>query len=984
MYFFNQKRLKVSLILMGAIFLSIGYNNCSSVKFQETADSIVSRLNTNGAIHINNNSEFTNSKNVNLTIEHNSAKFMYITNDPTCNTGGTWQPYETSRPWVLNQANSEARVFGKFKESALDINSPESECFVDAIIHDDIPPVLTSLSSPPRVTKESSTSIQFDATDSISGSGLSTIECFDKNSSPVSECLKNMSINNIAEGNASLTIYAFDRAGNKSAPLVQSWFVDRTIPKVEINSKPSDRTNQTGAEFGFSGTDNFSTALSYECKIDGLAYSSCVSPKSFSKLSNGNHDFYLRAQDEAGNFSSEEKYSWDVDLNSPTVVITKRPDSYTKEKTGQFEFTGTDNGAPIGKFDCRLDGGAAVSCTSPYSTVGSLSEGRHDFTIVGFDSVGNSSSPATYSWTVDLTSPEVHITSNPRALTNENIADFVFSVTDSSSISLIECSLDGAKFADCQSHTVHYASIAEGDHSFVVRATDAAGNQTTKAYSWTVDLTAPAVKLSSNLVFSQTLPMTAENAAEIIIQAADNLPGPIAILCHLDNDAYAVCNPKLTSLPDGSHTYYAKAIDAAGNASTVATYSWTIDSSGPAINFSQIPLNLIGTADTATVQFAVTDDGSGVGNVTCGLAGAEVPCTSAELKTFSALAVGSYTFSVTASDKLGNRSTNSVNWNVQSSIMNRVISQSIIIGATSKADILIVIDNSGSMLYEQASMASRFKSFLDTFKNLDWQLAIVTTDVDEDKDLKDGRFVKFNSAALSNPYILTSAHDYTAANSAFSSTIQRPANEGSGNEQGIAATYRAIERGFDTTNDPVNTPNKNFFRSGSALAALVVTDADETAPNGTQTKNTPQGLVDLVQAKMPGKTFLYHSIIVKSGDAVCKDDKTKFNNGSTNLNEGYGTSYESISNITGGIIGTVCATDYTSQLTSMGNAVADLVKSVTLECLPLDLNSDGKPDITVTLQSGAAAPKFTVTGLKLTFSAALPLGSHTVKYNCLK
>ncbi|MCB0370011.1 MAG: hypothetical protein KDD45_11450, partial [Bdellovibrionales bacterium] len=46
-----------------------------------------------------------------------------------------------------------------------------------------------------------------------------------------------------------------------------------------------------------------------------------------------------------------------------------------------------------------------------------------------------------------------------------------------------------------------------------------------------------------------------------------------------------------------------------------------------------------------------------------------------------------------------------------------------------KVDILIVIDNSGSMSYEQSEMAKRFSGFVESLNGLDWQLGITTTDV---------------------------------------------------------------------------------------------------------------------------------------------------------------------------------------------------------------------------------------------------------------
>ena len=54
--------------------------------------------------------------------------------------------------------------------------------------------------------------------------------------------------------------------------------------------------------------------------------------------------------------------------------------------------------------------------------------------------------------------------------------------------------------------------------------------------------------------------------------------------CQIDSGGYSACtSPKsYTSLTAGSHTFYVKATDSAGNTdSTPASYTWTIDKQHP-------------------------------------------------------------------------------------------------------------------------------------------------------------------------------------------------------------------------------------------------------------------------------------------------------------------------------------------------------------------------------------------------------------------
>ncbi len=56
------------------------------------------------------------------------------------------------------------------------------------------------------------------------------------------------------------------------------------------------------------------------------------------------------------------------------------------------------------------------------------------------------------------------------------------------------------------------------------------------------------------------------------------------------------------------------------------------------------------------------------------------------------------------------------------------MSQSISVSAQSEVDILFVVDNSGSMSEEQQGIGNKISGFLSRINNLDWQIAVTTTD----------------------------------------------------------------------------------------------------------------------------------------------------------------------------------------------------------------------------------------------------------------
>ena len=94
--------------------------------------------------------------------------------------------------------------------------------------------------------------------------------------------------------------------------------------------------------------------------------------------------------------------------------------------------------------------------------------------------------------TVDSIPPETSIDSGPSGTVNDSSASFAFSSTEPDSA--FECALDGASFNGCTSPQ-EYTGLADGSHTFEVRATDAAGNTdaTPASRSWTVDTTAPTI-----------------------------------------------------------------------------------------------------------------------------------------------------------------------------------------------------------------------------------------------------------------------------------------------------------------------------------------------------------------------------------------------------------------------------------------------------------------------------------------------------------
>jgi hypothetical protein len=114
----------------------------------------------------------------------------------------------------------------------------------------------------------------------------------------------------LGEGSHSFSVKAVDAAGNLGAATSFTWRVDLTPPPAPvIGSGPDNPTTATTATFAFADAE---AGAAFRCRLDGGAYASCTSPKSYSGLSVATHTFQVQALDAAGNASAAASASWTV------------------------------------------------------------------------------------------------------------------------------------------------------------------------------------------------------------------------------------------------------------------------------------------------------------------------------------------------------------------------------------------------------------------------------------------------------------------------------------------------------------------------------------------------------------------------------------------------------------------------------------------------------------------------------------------------
>jgi hypothetical protein len=78
-------------------------------------------------------------------------------------------------------------------------------------------------------------------------------------------------------------------------------------PDPTIDSGPSGTVYVSTATFTFSDSE---VGVNFSCSLDGAVFSSCISPKSYSEITIGQHTFSVKAADQAGNESEVASRTW--------------------------------------------------------------------------------------------------------------------------------------------------------------------------------------------------------------------------------------------------------------------------------------------------------------------------------------------------------------------------------------------------------------------------------------------------------------------------------------------------------------------------------------------------------------------------------------------------------------------------------------------------------------------------------------------------
>jgi hypothetical protein len=252
-------------------------------------------------------------------------------------------------------------------------------------------------------------------------------------------------------------------------------------PVVNIVSAPPDPDSSSSATFEFTANR---PRVTFTCSLDGGVRLPCVSPHTYTGLSDGDHTVTIEATDPEGGPTGRVVYGWTVDATAPVATILWGPTEFTQATEALFHLETSEPDS--GGFTCALDFVPTPECRQWVSYEG-LSDGVHTFVARAYDDAGNQSPAVRWTWTVDTDLPTATILSGPPSRTQSRTATFELESDEPGST--FRCSLDGGAFIICVSPKI-YEGVPDGRHTFAVVAVDAAKNESPPdQWTWTVDAT---------------------------------------------------------------------------------------------------------------------------------------------------------------------------------------------------------------------------------------------------------------------------------------------------------------------------------------------------------------------------------------------------------------------------------------------------------------------------------------------------------------
>lgn len=408
----------------------------------------------------------------------------------------------------------------------------------------------------------------------------------------------------------------------------------------------------------------------------------------------------VRIRAALGGQSASETIPVTLDELAPTIrVSSPNPGSVADHNVATVGQV-ADDLSGVASLQAAIDGGVfapiSVGADGIFDFTTNLpldhsADGPHTEHLKATDNAGNVAQ-LDVSFILDTTAPTIHVsTPSAGSVANHTVAVTGQVVDDSAGVASLQAALDGDSFAAVTlggdgafdiTTNLPLDHTADGQHIEHLKATDNAGNVSLVDVSFTLDTTAPTIRVNTPSPGS----VTNHNVA-VTGQVVDDRSGVASLQAALDGGSLAAVslgadgtfnfgtNLLLDHTADGLHIEHLKATDEAGNV-TFVDFTFTIDTLAPSIQVTS-PSGVI-TNPNVTAVGQVTDDGSGVRSLLAAL-------DDGNFDTITVASAGSFNFAIVpaldhsadgphtehfrATDNAGNVSLFDVTFNLQSAVV---------------------------------------------------------------------------------------------------------------------------------------------------------------------------------------------------------------------------------------------------------------------------------------------------------------------------
>jgi Ca2+-binding RTX toxin-like protein len=394
----------------------------------------------------------------------------------------------------------------------------------------------------------------------------------------------------LAEGPHTFEVKAISGAGLEDPTPARREFNVLGPPDTTIVFGPKGLTNVKRPTFGYQSSN---PQAWFECKVDSGAYEPC-GPATYESLegqpgkvlADGAHSVSVRAVNQLEDADPTPAVaSFTVDTAAPKAEITSGPEGATNETRPTFNFT-----ASGGTVTCFLETKgepeteeaeppfAACTTSSSYTPASPLAEGSYVLHLRARDATLNETEDVR-PFSVDTAAPETTITSAPAAITDNATPTIEFASSEVGSS--FQCRYDAEAFRACSgpgATDTRAATLADGAHTFQVRAVDGAANAdaTPATATFTLVTNGPQTSINSS-------PEGAIAATEAAFTYSTDETASME--CKLDGASFASCpttGKTYTGLTEGEHVFEVRGKNKAGVADpTPARRAFVVDTSAP-------------------------------------------------------------------------------------------------------------------------------------------------------------------------------------------------------------------------------------------------------------------------------------------------------------------------------------------------------------------------------------------------------------------